>query len=283
MDRRTLGSVALMFVAMSLIPLGDSAGKLLTRDHGATASFVAFSRFAVGAGMVLVILGFRIDWRLYRDWRVWLRAALIAAGIAFILTALTTEDIATVFGAFFVGPIFSYALSVWLLGERVRPMQTVLLGVGFCGVLLVVKPGFGMTPGLAFAVCAGLCYGAFLTASKWLATVAPPRQLMLSQTLLGTLMLAPLGLMTLPEVTLPVTGLTLVSGLASASGNLLLILAFRREGATTLAPFVYFQLIAATVYGVVIFGTFPDPLALLGLGLLVGAGFATLAVRPHRA
>ncbi|MEM8824942.1 MAG: DMT family transporter [Pseudomonadota bacterium] len=279
MDRKTLGSVALMFVAMSLIPLGDAAGKLLIQDHGAATMFVAFSRFLVGAGMVLLILGFRIDWRLYLDWRVWLRAAFIAGGIGFILTALRTEDIATVFGAFFVGPIFSYVLSIWLLGERVRPWQTVLLGVGFCGVLLVVKPGFGMTPGLAFAVCAGLCYGAFLTASKWLATIAAPRQLMLSQTLLGTLMLAPMGVLTLPDFTPPVTGLTLVSGLASASGNLLLILAFRREGATTLAPFVYFQLIAATVYGVLIFGSFPDPLALLGLVMLVSAGFATLAVR----
>jgi drug/metabolite transporter (DMT)-like permease len=279
MDRRTLGSVALMFAAMSLIPLGDSAGKLLTTQHGATPGFVAFSRFAVGAVMVLAILGGRIHWPLLRDWRVWLRAALIAAAIALILTALRTEDIATVFGAFFVGPIFSYALSVRLLGERVRPRQTALLLAGFCGVLLVVRPGFGMTPGLGFAVAAGMCYGAFLTASKWLATVAPPRQLMLSQTLLGTLMLAPLGLSALPDATPAVTGLTLLSGVASATGNILLILAFRREGATTLAPFVYFQLVAATVYGVVIFGTLPDPLALSGLALLVVAGFSTLAVR----
>ena len=52
MDRTTLGSVALMFVAMSLIPLGDSAGKILTTQYGATPLFVAFARFAVGAAMV---------------------------------------------------------------------------------------------------------------------------------------------------------------------------------------------------------------------------------------
>ena len=279
MNREMLGSVALMFVAMSLIPLGDTAGKLLTGTHGASPFFVAFSRFAVGAAMIALVLGGRVLWPLYRDWRVWLRAALIAAGIASILTALRTEDIATVFGAFFVGPIFSYVLSIYFLGERVRPLQSVLLALGFCGVLLVVRPGFGMTPGLGFALLAGLFYGGFLTMSRWLAHIAAPRQLMLTQTALGTLLLAPMGLWEVPEATWPIAGLTLLSGVASATGNLLLVLAYRRTGATVLAPFVYFQLISATALGWTVFGTFPDPLALAGLALLVAAGFGTLAVR----
>ena len=274
-----LGSVALMFVAMSLIPLGDSAGKLLTGTHGVTPAFVAFSRFAVGAAMIALILGGRVLWPLYRDWRIWLRAALIAGGIASILTALRTEDIATVFGAFFVGPIISYVLSVWLLGERVSRGQSILLALGFCGVLLVVRPGFGMTPGLAFGLLAGTFYGAFLTTSRWLSDVAPPRQLMLTQTALGTILLAPTGLMDVPEFDATITGLVLLSGIASASGNLLLVLAYRRTGATVLAPFVYFQLISATLLGWMVFGTFPDLPTLAGLALLVGAGFATLALR----
>ncbi|SDY45204.1 Threonine/homoserine efflux transporter RhtA [Jannaschia faecimaris] len=279
MTRELLGSVALMFVAMSLIPLGDTAGKLLAVEHGVSSIFVAFSRFAVGAAMIALILGGRVHWYLYRDWRVWLRAGLIAAGIASIQTALKTEDIATVFGAFFIGPIFSYVLSILFLGERVTPLQTLLLVLGFCGVMLVVRPGFGMTPGLGFAMLAGLFYGAFLTASRWLSNIAPPRQLMLSQTVLGTVLLAPFGLIEVPELTLPVSGLVLWSGVASASGNLLLVLAYRRTGATVLAPFVYFQLISATVLGWTVFGTLPDKLALAGLALLVSAGLATIFVR----
>ncbi|MCK0168239.1 DMT family transporter [Jannaschia sp. S6380] len=279
MTRETLGSVALMFVAMSLIPLGDTAGKLLTGTHGASPFFVAFSRFAVGAAMIGAILGGRVHWPLYRDWRIWFRAGLIAAGIACILTALRTEDLATVFGAFFVGPIFSYLLSIRFLGERVTSLQSVLLALGFCGVLLVVRPGFGMTTGLAFAVLAGLFYGAFLTTSRWLADLAPPRQLMLTQTALGTLLLAPLGLLEIPAFSAPVTGLVLLSGLASASGNLLLVLAYRRTRATILAPFVYFQLISATTLGWLVFGTFPDALALTGLAILIAAGLGTVLLR----
>ncbi|UWQ21814.1 DMT family transporter [Jannaschia sp. W003] len=280
MDRDLLLSVALMLAAMTLIPLGDTAGKLLTGSHGVDPGFVAFARFAVGAAMILLILGGRIEWRIWRDPRLWLRAALIAAGIASILTALRTEPIADVFGAFFVGPIVSYALSAWLLGERASLARSALLALGFAGVLLVVRPGFGMSPGLGWALLAGLFYGGYLAASRWVAGVAGPRQLMLTQTALGTLMLLPFGATSaVPALTVPVVGLLLVSGLASATGNLLLVNAYGRTGATVLAPFVYFQLVAATGLGWAVFGTLPDGPATAGLALLALSGLATLALR----
>ncbi|WP_371156248.1 DMT family transporter [Jannaschia sp. 2305UL9-9] len=279
MDRTLLTSVGLMFVAMSLIPMGDTAGKLLTTQHGVTPFFVAFSRFAVGAVMILVVVGGRVHWPLYRDWRVWLRAAMVSGGIACMLTALRTADIATVFGAFFVGPIFSYALSILLLGERVTWLQTVLLLIGFCGVLLVVQPGADMDPGLIWAFMGGLFYGAYLTASRWLSALAPPRQLMLTQTALGTLILAPLGALQVPVFDATVWGLVIFSGLSSATGNLLLVLAYRRSDATVLAPFVYFQLLSATVLGWTIFGTFPDAVALCGLAILITAGVGTVLLK----
>ena len=171
-----------MAVAMTLIPLGDTAGKLLIEVHGFPPVVVGWARFAVGAVFALPLaLRYRQDLGALLDWRVHLRGLLIVGGILCILTALRTEDIGSVFGAFFVGPILSYALSVVLLGERVSGPRTALLIVGFVGVLLVVKPGFGMTPGLMLAMIAGVFYGCYLTASRWLSTVAPPPVLLLAQ------------------------------------------------------------------------------------------------------
>ncbi|UWQ18449.1 DMT family transporter [Jannaschia sp. M317] len=279
MTRSLLIPIGLMFVAMSLIPMGDTAGKILTTDHGVTPFFVAFSRFAVGAAMIFAFAGGQVQWCLYRDWRIWLRAAFIAAGIACILTALRTEPLATAFGAFFIGPIFSYVLSVVFLRERVTALQSLFLLVGFGGVLLVVQPGAGMSPNILFAVAAGLFYGAYLTTSRWLGNLAPPRQLMLTQTVLGTLLLAPLGLVEVPVFDAEVSALVIFSGLSSAMGNLLLVLAYRRSDATVLAPFVYFQLLSATVLGWTIFGTLPNGLGMVGLGVLVTAGVGTVLAR----
>lgn len=271
-------TVALMLLAMSLIPFGDTAGKMLV-GSGVSPVFVGWSRFALGALLVLPFMRGAFEPGLYLDWRIWLRGALIAAGVGCILTALRTEPLANVFGAFFVGPILSYFLSGVLLGERLSMGRTLLLLVGFAGVLLIVKPGFGMTAGLGFAVAAGVFYGLFLVASRWLADVARPRALLLSQLVVAAIVLAPLGLAEVPTWTAPVAGLILWSAAASMLGNLLLVMAFRRAEAGQLAPFVYFQLVAATGLGWVFFGDLPDSLAFAGLALLVGAGFGSLLLR----
>jgi len=275
-----LRAILIMLVAMSLIPMGDSAGKLLVARHGFHPFFMAWSRFALGA---LILVPFltkgQFDPRLMLNWRVWLRGALIVGGISSILTALQTEPLPNVFGAFFVGPILAFVLSVVLLREPVTKGQVGLLLLGFVGVLLVVKPGFGMTQGLGFAVLAGIFYGSFLTASRWLNPLAPARGLLMSQLLVGMILLAPLGLRHIPEFTPLLTGLTLFSASASMAGNFLLVLAFGLAPASRLAPFVYFQLIAATALGWIVFGDLPDGLAVMGLVVLVASGFGSALIR----
>ena len=275
-----LRAALLMIVAMSLIPLGDAAGKLLTSTHGVAPVFVAWSRFALGALLLLPFLTRRHwDARAFVDPRTVFRGLLIVGGIVSILTALRTEPLPNVFGAFFVGPILSFVLSAILLRETVRPAQAVLLALGFAGVLLVVRPGFGMSPGIGFAVLAGCFYGSFLVASKWLSGAYPPRTLLLSQLVTGAVALAPFGLGHVPAIDGRLAVLILVSAAGSMAGNLLLILAFKMAPATRLAPFVYFQLVAATAYGFAVFGDVPEPLTWAGLALLVGSGFASLALK----
>lgn len=275
-----LRAAILMFIAMSLIPMGDTAGKLLVTVHGFNPFFLAWSRFGLGALMVLTFLPkSQLDMRLFLDWRIWLRALLITAGISSILTALQTEALPDVFGAFFVGPILSFFLSAWLLKEPVTKAQTMLLLLGFCGVLLVVKPGFGMTSGIGFAVLAGLFYGSYLTASRWLATAAAPRALLFSHLAIGAVVLTLPGLAHIPAFTPQITALTLLSAFASMAGNLLLIIAYRMAPASKLAPFVYFQLIAATLLGWAVFNDLPDALTLMGLAVLVITGVGSAAIK----
>jgi drug/metabolite transporter (DMT)-like permease len=274
-------AIPIMFIAMSLIPAGDSAGKILTSGMGVAPVFVAWSRFAIGALMVLPFLP-RGTWGLMRDWRLWLRAGTLALGITCIQTALRTEAIANVFAAFFIGPMISYLLAAIFLRERISLLRSALILLGFCGVLLVVRPGLGGGtggPGLLFAVAAGLFYGVFLTMSRWLSDLAPPLALTFTQLAMSAVMLLPLGLMNLPAATLPVAGLATASALFSMLGNLLLLYAYRRAPATRLAPLVYFQLIAAVLLGLFLFSTLPDALTWAGLAVIITAGITSARLR----
>ncbi|MFP4275377.1 MAG: DMT family transporter [Paracoccaceae bacterium] len=271
-------AAGIMFVAMSLVPSGDAAGKLLTDGAGVSPVFVAWSRFGLGALMMLPFAP-PGTLRLMANWRIWLRGLLLAAGVTSILTALRSAPVADVYAAFFIGPIVSYALSAALLGERVTSARTALVLLGFAGVLLVVRPGFDAAPGIGFAVLAGLCYGAYLTSSRWLSTLARPRALLISQLVIGALLLTPLGLSASPSLSAAIALPMGLSALCSMLGNLLLLVAYAAAPATRLAPLVYFQLPAAVALGWMVFGDLPDAITWTGMALVLGAGLGSAALR----
>lgn len=271
-------AVPIMFLAMSLIPAGDSAGKILTSQMGVAPLFVAWSRFAFGLLMIAPFLPAG-TLALLRDWRVWLRAAMLTGGICGMQIALRSEPVATVFAAFFVGPLLSYVFAALLLRETVTPLRSLLIALGFCGVLLVVRPGLDMGPGMIAALIAGVFYGAFLTMSRWIGNIGHPLSLTFTQLGIAALLTLPLGLAALPAFSAPVAALTLTSAGCSMLGNLLLLFAYRRAPASHLAPLVYFQLLAAVGLGWSLFDTLPDAATWAGLGLILSAGLLSARLR----
>lgn len=270
---------AVMLAAMTLIVGGDVAGKVLTQND-ISPIFVAWTRFALASVLLAPFCGLtRADAPALRDPRIWLRALLIMGGISSILTALRTEAVADTFGAFFVGPIVAYALSVWLLRERVTLARTALLGVSFIGVLMVVKPGLGLSIGTGFALLAGCLHGGYVVATRWVAPDHRPRLLLFSQLILGGLILAPFGLAARPDaMTWAAFGLIAISALGSALGNLLLVMLSKTTPSSVIAPLIYMQLISATVLGYLVFSDWPDALAFAGLSVIFVSGVASLAL-----
>ncbi|PIE12604.1 MAG: hypothetical protein CSA70_08850 [Rhodobacterales bacterium] len=272
----------LIFTATSFVVLGDTAGKLMTQS-GISPFFVAFTRFALAALCLLPFSGLtRDELPTLLHWRILLRAALIVGGICSILTALKTEPIANVFGGFYIGPVVSYGLAILFLGERTSPLRTLFLLIGFAGVMLVVKPGFGATAGMGFALLAGCFYGAYLTTTRAVAGAYRPRFLLISQLVIGSVLLTPAGLSaSLPTVDPTLVALIILSAGGSAVGNFLLVQANRKADASLIAPLIYTQLISATLLGVLVFGDWPDAVSLLGLIVIACSGFGSLLV-PRR-
>lgn len=266
----------MVVAAMFLIVGSDAAATRLT-GAGFPQTFVAWTRFAMAAVLLAPFCGVRLrEVRLFIDWRLILRTMLIVCGIICILTALKTEKMPNVFGAFFIGPVISYFLSALLLGERISLPRTVLLGISFAGVMLVVKPGFGMTIGLGFAFLAGCFHGAYLVATRWLAGSYRPRFLLLSQLVIGAIALSPFAIVEVPVIGGGALALIVMSALGSAFGNLLLVLVNRTTPAGIVAPLIYSQLIAAMVIGWVVFRDWPDGLSLIGLAVIMVAGVSSV-------
>jgi drug/metabolite transporter (DMT)-like permease len=268
--------IVMVVTAMFLIVGGDAAATVLT-GAGFSQVFVAWTRFALAALLLAPFCAItQAELPHFIDWRLALRAGLIVGGIICILTALKSEPMANVFGGFFVGPIVSYFLSALLLRERISVVRTLLLLVSFVGVLIVVRPGFGMSTGMLFAVLGGVFHGSYLVATRWLAGSFRPRFLLLSQLAIGAAMLLPFAIGPLPDITLGLFILIAISALGSAAGNLLLVLVNRTTPAGVVAPLIYSQLLAAMVYGWAVFGQWPDEQSLVGLVIIMAAGVSSV-------
>lgn len=275
--------IAVVFTAVTSVSIGDAAGKLLT-SGGMDPVLVAWSRFVIAACVLLPFSGLtRPELPSLLQWRVLVRAAFITGGISCILTALKTEPIANVFGAFFIGPVISYCLAILFLGEKPTALRSALLAVGFFGVMLVVKPGFGTSVGMIFALGAGTFYGAYLVMTRTIAANYRPRFLLISQLLIGSVLLTPLGLSAeVPNLSIGVAGLVLLSALASAFGNYLLVIASKSAEASLISPLVYSQLLPVTVLGIVVFGDWPDTVSLIGILLIAMSGVGSLLASRRR-
>lgn len=276
-----LKAMLIMLVAMSAIPAGDAASKILTSELGVAPTYVVWTRFLIG-GLVILPFTWRAGLSVWRVWRVWFRAVLIALGISCITRALQLAPLADVFGAFFIGPLVSFLLSVWLLKERASAVQAVLVLLGFVGVLLIVRPGFEASAGLGWALLAGCLYGAFLTASRWLAGSVALGGLMITQMVGSVVLVTPFVFGQFPEFTPQIAKLTVISALGSMIGNVLMLFAYKMHEASKLAPFVYFQLISAVVLGWLIFGEWPDVWVIAGMCMIVVAGCASAVLQSRR-
>ena len=267
-----------MLIGMMLIPTGDAASKLLSNSHGYHPFFIAWARFAVGSFLVLPFIP-RSCFTVFRNPVAWGRGFLLATGISVITFAVALEDLANVFAVFFIGPIISYILAAIFLKEAVTLPRSALLFLGFTGILLIARPGFGFSIGLACALFAGCAYGVFLTLSRLAAGQEEPKALLFSQMLIATVLCTPMALIYWPEQLFASPAMLAISGGASMLGNMFLILAYGLAPATRLAPFVYFQLVGALLLGWGVFGTLPDIWGLAGLALLMISGFGSALLR----
>lgn len=274
-------ALVIMLVAMSCIPAGDAASKVLTSELGVAPIYVIWTRFFIGM-LILLPFTWRAGLAVWRDWRVWFRASLIAAGISCITIALSKAPLADVFGAFFIGPLVSFVLSVGFLKERVRAVQVILVLLGFLGVLLIVRPGFEASVGLWWAVLAGVCFGSFLTVSRWLTGSVALGGLMCTQMVGPVILTTPFVIGNFPEISPQVIWLTCASAIGSMVGNVLMLWAYKLQEASKLAPFVYFQLISAVALGWFVFGQIPAVLSVFGMAMIIFAGSASAWVHSRR-
>lgn len=195
----------------------------------------------------------------------------------FYLTALMTMPLANVTAVLQVLPLTVTLGAALLFGERIGWRRMLAIGLGFCGVLLIVRPGpEGFSLHALYALASVGCVTVRDLATRRMSAAVPSMTVTLAS---AFTVFAAAGVASLWEDWVPLTAAsaTLIgaASLFVMMGYLLSVLVMRVGEVGVIAPFRYTGLIWALLLGWLVFGHWPDPLTLLGGGVVAAAGLFT--------
>lgn len=200
------------------------------------------------------------------------RSVLLLAATVTNFLALTLLPLADVASIIFVAPIFVAGLSVIILRERVVAWRWVLVGMGFLGALLIIRPGSGeLGLGAILALGCALAYSLYQITTR-IVREAQPIVSLLYGGLVGTLVLSAILPFHWQAPTLGQWAILAIIGSLGAGGHLLVIHALQRAEASRVAPFTYVQLVWAMLASFVVFGDAPALTTLAGAAIIVASG-----------
>ncbi|MBB5215497.1 DMT family transporter [Parapusillimonas granuli] len=188
----------------------------------------------------------------------------------------------------FLAPLIMLAVAPWVLKEPARLSRWLAAGVGFLGVLIIIRPDAGLHPlGTVFGLLTACLFATQFIATRRLAAEDPFTTLVWSGAV-GSVLLTIALPFVWPTIRPMLAALDawqwlilLSTGFWGALGHLLQIQAYRYAPASMLAPFLYLQIVSAATLGWLIWGQFPDPLTWLGIAVICASG-VTIALVEWR-
>lgn len=273
-DERTarLAGIGLMLAGVCFFSFGDALGKFLV------------STYSVGELLLLraatsLILMAPLIWRsrgafalVRRPALQVMRVVLSISEIAAFFAAAIYLPLADIITFYLAAPIFVTVLSAILLDERVDIRRWAAVGVGFCGVLIALRPSAGVFGWpAAIALGGSLAFAFMMVVTRTLR--GTPDVLLASMQFFGTFLF---GIVALPFGWLTPSPrdlgfFMLASGLA-VFASLCVNRSLKLAPASVVVPYQYSMIVWAAIFGYLVFADVPSMATITGAAVIIGAG-----------
>ncbi|AZO49316.1 MAG: DMT family transporter [Mesorhizobium sp.] len=268
-----LAGILLMLAGDFMFALNDAMGKWLVASFsvGQVVLVRSIGAFIV-LGPMIVSQGPGKLFDMERPVLQLLRVVATTLDTGLFYAAVVYLPLADVMSFYMAGPIYVAALSHLLLGEKIGWRRWLAIVVGFCGVLVILKPSsaaFSLSS--AYALIGSIAFAFAIILNRRLRGTSDTT-LVTWQTI-GTLLVG--GVLTIGAWRTPSAldlGALLLLGVVSCSAHLMITRALKLAPASTLAPLHYSLLLWAIVFGLAFFGDVPSPRILVGSAIVVLAG-----------
>ncbi len=236
-----------------------------------------------GVGLVLILLvlvatGTHRYWRLAVHPLVFWRTLGEVVATVLYLYALFHMPIANISAVNQIVPLMTTAAAAVFLGEAVGWRRWSAIGVGFVGVMIVMRPGVAGFDAYALAALGSM---AFITMRDLVTRSFPvgmPTLLVTAVTAVAVTLTG--GVISLGETWLVPTPheWTILSGAALLLlvGYVTMILAMRGGSMAVIAPFRYVVILYAITIGYIVWGDIPDSYTIIGTAIVVATGLYSI-------
>ncbi|WP_137934372.1 DMT family transporter [Mesorhizobium comanense] len=234
---------------------------------------------------LLFLLGYGKQIPLIFDRRVLRRNLLELAAILCYVVALANMQIADSTALGQITPLLMLVGSSILFGERIGGQRMALIGLGFIGALMVAQPtmqGISVYALLALGNAA-LSAARDLTGRRIPAEV--PGMIVAISAVVVVLVGAGAAHLVSEHWIMPEAYHLLLmagAGFFLIFGHFFIFMAYRVGPTSAVAPFYYCFTVWAVISGLLVFGQFPNTLAVCGILLVVGSGLTIVSLDQRR-
>ena len=206
-----------------------------------------------------------------------LRGTLLAAEICVMVTGFTILGLVESHAVFAAYPLLVAAVSGPILGERVGWRRWVAIGVGFVGVLFILKPGLGVfNPAAIIPLIAAVMFATYGLLTRYVARDDATATSFFWTGTTGAIATTLVGLWFWEPMTYTDWMWMGTLCMTGALGHWLLIRCYEVAEASAVQPFAYLQMVFAAMVGILVFGEVLQINVVIGALIVVAAGLFTL-------
>lgn len=273
-ERRNLG-IGILLIAQLFFATLDTSAKFLS-SIGLPLTEIVFIRYAVHVALALALfLPVQRNLFVSRAWGLELLRGLCLLGVTAANFMAQRYLPLTVTGALmFTMPLMVTALSGPLLSEKIGWRRWGAVGVGFVGILIIVRPGTEAFHPASLLCLAGALSAAFYSIiTRKLAGVDSAATQQVYSGIIALVCVAPFAF---NGWVWPTTGpgwfAFIAAGVAGMIAHQLNTIAHRFAPPSVLAPFSYSELILLAFASWLIFNQPPDLWFYVGAPIIIGSG-----------
>ena len=205
------------------------------------------------------------------------RGILLAAEICVMVSAFTLLGLVESLAIFSAYTLIVAALSGPILGESVGWRRWLAIGIGLCGVLIILKPGVGVfSPYAIIPLCSAFMFALYSLLTRYVARLDSTATSFFWTGVIGCIFMTVIGAFHFENMIATDWMLMLCLCCTGATGHWLLIRCYEVAEASAVQPVTYLQLVFGSAIGVLIFGEVIKPNVALGAVIVVSAGLFTL-------